>query len=163
MGNSAQRPGPRFCCGWGFYFSINPKAAGVDGDPRSVAELRAKGYNVRQANVLEPLPFPDGAFDWVLAHDVLEHFTFDELERVMTNVHRVLSPGGRFIVWVPNRKGYDYGIEIDVGHKLYVTEAEIRRLIPGRFALEKNYAEPLPRELGRAFTHNKEVFFLRRL
>ncbi len=151
------------CCGWGFYFNINPNAVGVDGDPHPVEQLRERGFNVHQANVLETLPFGPGSFQWVLAHDVLEHFTFDELQRLVANVHYVLAPGGRFVVWVPNRKGYDFGLDIGAGHKLYVTEDEIRRLTRDLFLLERNYAEPLPRAVGKSFTHNKEVFFLRKL
>src|SRR5262249_20818175 len=62
------------CCGYGFYFSINPRAVGVDGDAASVQFLRAKGYDVRQCNVLETLPFGPNEFEYVVAHDVLEHF-----------------------------------------------------------------------------------------
>src|ERR1043165_243668 len=59
------------CSGYGFYFKVNPKAKGVDGDRECVATLRRKGHDVRLANVLNGLPFPDGSFDYVLAHDVL--------------------------------------------------------------------------------------------
>jgi len=150
------------CCGYGFYFDINPAAAGFDGDPRCVEALRARGLAVTLGNVLERLPYDDGRFGWVLAHDVLEHFALDELRRVFAEVHRILRPGGRFLVIVPNRKGFDYGLEIGVGHRLFVTAAEIAALTRGRFEVEASYPEPLPRWLGRFFTHNKEVFRLRK-
>jgi len=123
------------CCGYGFYFDINPAAAGFDGDPRCVEALRARGLAVTLGNVLERLPYDDG---------------------------RILRPGGRFLVIVPNRKGFDYGLEIGVGHRLFVTAAEIAALTRGRFEVEASYPEPLPRWLGRFFTHNKEVFRLRK-
>ena len=83
------------CCGWGFYFNINPNAVGVDGDPHPVEQLRERGFNVHQANVLETLPFGPGSFQWVLlAHDVLEHFTFDELQRLVANVEYALGTRG---------------------------------------------------------------------
>ena len=149
-----------FCCGWGFYFTINPKAVGVDGDPDPIAYLRARGRDVRQVNVLEPLPFEDGRFSHVLAHDVLEHFEYHELERILDHIYRVLRPGGTFAVWVPNRKGFDFAI--DNGHKLFVTAETIAALIGDRFTVAKNYPEPFPRGLGSHFVHNKEVFILRR-
>jgi len=151
------------CCGYGFYFSINPHAAGIDNDPVSVGNLRAKGFDVQRGNVLAPLPYADGAFEHVIAHDVLEHFSFDDLNQLFDHVHRVLSSDGCFWVLVPNRRGYDYGVRIGVGHVLFVTAEEIQALIKGRFALEANYPEPLPRKLGRVFVHNKEVFKLRKL
>jgi SAM-dependent methyltransferase len=151
------------CCGHGFYFSINPRAAGIDADPRAIEQLSKRGHDVRLGNVLEGLPYPDAQFSWVVAHDVLEHFTIQELERLVPEVHRVLGPGGRFLVLVPNRKGFDYGVRMRVGHRLFVTEREVRQLARERFEVEASYTEPLPRWLGRFFTHNKEVFRLRKV
>jgi SAM-dependent methyltransferase len=151
------------CCGYGFYFVINPRAAGIDADPRAVEQLSRRGHDVRLGNVLDGLPYPDARFSWVVAHDVLEHFAFGELEKLVPEVHRVLEPGGRFLILVPNRKGFEYGVRMKAGHRLFVTEREVRELARGRFEVEASYPEPLPRWLGRHFTHNKEVFRLRRI
>jgi SAM-dependent methyltransferase len=149
-------------CGYGFYFGINPHARGVDGNPECVAQLRAAGYDVSYCDLTAPLPLGDGSFDWVVAHDVCEHFHYPQLERLFAEVRRILTPGGRFLVFVPNRKGYDYGLRSGAGHVLFVTEREVSRLSEGLFTTERHYPEPLPRWLGRFFTHNKEVFLLRR-
>jgi SAM-dependent methyltransferase len=151
------------CCGYGFYFTINPRAVGIDADPRAVEQLLKKGYDVRLGNVLEGLPYPDAGFSWVVAHDVLEHFSLSELGKLFPEVHRILGPGGRFLVLVPNRKGFEYGLRKNVGHRLFVTEREVRELARGCFEIESSYPEPLPRWLGRFFTHNKEVFQLRKI
>ena len=151
------------CCGYGFYFGINPDAQGIDGDPVSVNALQSEGRNVTLGNVLHPLPYADGAFDYVLAHDTLEHFVEDELGLLLPEVHRVLADAGLLLVWVPNRRGYDSGLTPEVGHRLFVTRAVIERLIGGSFAIEKHYSEPLPRKIGAAFVHNKEVFWLRKI
>lgn len=45
------------------------------------------------------LPFPDGAFDRVIAAEVLEHVPDDR--RAMAELARVLRPGGRVAVTVP--------------------------------------------------------------
>ncbi len=47
------------------------------------------------------IPFPDGEFDLVLCVHVLEHV--EEDRRVMSELHRVLKPGGVAIVSVPMR------------------------------------------------------------
>ena len=150
------------CCGYGFYFDINPRARGVDGDPVSVAHLQARGFDIVLSDVLLGLPYGDGTFEHVVAHDVMEHFTLEESSVIMREVHRILKPGGRFWVFVPNRKGFDYGVALDIGHKHYVTAADVETLRNGLFELERAYPEPLPRMLGDHFTHNKEVFVLQR-
>lgn len=49
----------------------------------------------------ERLPFPDGTFDLVLSHEVLEHVGNDRL--AAAEIVRVLCPGGRAVIFVPNR------------------------------------------------------------
>jgi SAM-dependent methyltransferase len=82
------------CCGYGFYLRMNPQASGIDGDPACVEALCTQGRDVKLANVLERFPYDDGAFDYVLAHDVLEHFVFEELETLVAEDHRELAPDG---------------------------------------------------------------------
>lgn len=47
------------------------------------------------------LPFRDGAFDAVYSMGTIEHF--DETEQAAAEIFRILRPGGRAIVGVPNR------------------------------------------------------------
>lgn len=54
---------------------------------------------MRRATV-PPLDLPSSGFDWVICFQVIEHVRRD-LELVR-EVHRVLRPGGRFIVSTPN-------------------------------------------------------------
>jgi len=49
----------------------------------------------------ERLPFSANAFDVVLSHEVLEHVVDDAA--AMAEIARVLKPGGRAIIFVPNR------------------------------------------------------------
>lgn len=53
----------------------------------------------------EHLPFPTDCFDLVLSHEVLEHVQDDSL--VITEIIRVLRPGGRLVLFCPNR-GYPF-------------------------------------------------------
>lgn len=149
-----------FCCGYGFYFGINPSARGVDGDPVCVAQLCAKGYDVSLCDVTKGLPFADGQFSHVLAHDVFEHFSKEQLLPVIAELQRVLRADGRLIVIVPNRKGYDFGLRVGAGHVLHVTRQVVEELAANYFSISRNFAFPLPRALGENFVHNKEYFEL---
>ena len=53
----------------------------------------------------EQLPFPSDCFDLVLSHEVLEHVADDR--RALEEIARVLVPGGRLVLFVPNR-GYPF-------------------------------------------------------
>ncbi len=50
---------------------------------------------------IRELPFPDASFDAIYSMGTIEHF--DETERAVEEMARVLKPGGRAIVGVPNR------------------------------------------------------------
>jgi SAM-dependent methyltransferase len=49
----------------------------------------------------ECLPFPDGSFDAVLLNEVIEHMADDR--QAIAEAVRVLRPGGRVVVFAPNR------------------------------------------------------------
>jgi len=70
---------------------------------------RAVGAGARSPNILnaagELLPLPSDGFDLVLSHEVLEHVQ-DDAQAVREMV-RVLRPGGRIMLFVPNR-GYPF-------------------------------------------------------
>ena len=59
----------------------------------------------------EALPFPDGAFDRVVADSVLEHVR--DQRRALAESHRVLRPAGYLCVATPNR--YSLGPDPQVG------------------------------------------------
>ena len=59
------------------------------------ASLRAPRADVRR------LPFRDASFDAVYSMGTVEHF--DETDEAVAEIARVLKPGGRAIVGVPNR------------------------------------------------------------
>jgi cyclopropane fatty-acyl-phospholipid synthase-like methyltransferase len=71
------------------------------------AEAGAAGdMGVYQADA-KRLPFPDGAFDRVLLFDVVEHLYPWELEQALSEVRRVLRPGGRIAIHTAPNRWYD--------------------------------------------------------
>lgn len=83
-----------------------------------LAALKDAGYSVKGTNythyadlregldvdvgvdVLEGLPYDDGAFDCVVLLDVIEHLR--DHERALAEIARVCSDGGHFLVMTPN-------------------------------------------------------------
>ena len=64
-------------------------------------EIDASVSNLAQEADALRLPFQDGAFDRVIASEVLEHITSDEI--ALAEIQRVLRPGGVAAVTIPRR------------------------------------------------------------
>jgi SAM-dependent methyltransferase len=60
---------------------------------------RFPGINFLQHDVAERFPFPDASFDVAWCSEVLEHLF--EPAFAMSEMHRILRPGGRLLVTVP--------------------------------------------------------------
>ncbi|HID86776.1 MAG TPA: methyltransferase domain-containing protein [Anaerolineae bacterium] len=91
-------------CGVGIYIralrALSDQVYGVELDLERAAEAAAIRPHVAVAPA-EALPFPADAFDAVLLHEVLEHVEDDR--QAMVEACRVARPGGRIVVFVPNR------------------------------------------------------------
>jgi SAM-dependent methyltransferase len=100
-------------CGVGMYVErLAPHAGRVTGleyDYPRAQEARRLAEQLANAQILnaagENLPFPTGYFDLILSHEVLEHVRNDRL--AAAEMARVLKPGGRLVLFVPNR-GYPF-------------------------------------------------------
>jgi SAM-dependent methyltransferase len=73
---------------------------GLDVDAAALEKAAALGIEPVQANVEEPLPFPDGSFDAVVAGELFEHLRFPDA--LVAEIRRVLRPGGVLVGSVPN-------------------------------------------------------------
>ena len=80
---------------------------GVDASPEQVAAAQALGISgVVQADIMQTLhDRSDASLDMVVAFDVIEHFSKEELLGFVDAVHRVLRPGGIWLLHVPNCEG----------------------------------------------------------
>jgi len=95
-------------CGVGSYLSRLAKdtslATGLEVEWERCREAQQLGGEVL-CGVGEFLPYPPNTFDLVLSHEVLEHVHDDR--QSTKEIVRVLRPGGRLVLFVPNR-GYPF-------------------------------------------------------
>ena len=92
-------------CGVGEYVrafqQVGAEALGCDVEQSRLAEGHARGARGLVAAAGETLPFADGSLDVVVLNEVIEHVA-DEVE-TLREVARVLAPGGRAVIFAPNR------------------------------------------------------------
>lgn len=109
----------------------------LTGIERLKNELGASNVRVKKEDVLG-LSFPDNQFDLVFSDAVIQHLNHDSQQKAVSEMARVLKPGGRLIIstvnfwnphtfskWLQNTfgRGYFYGYE-----KSYTAE-ELRKLL----------------------------------
>jgi SAM-dependent methyltransferase len=100
-------------CGVGMYVEhlapFSGKITGLEYDFPRAKEARQLTHPLVNANIVcaagEGLPFQSGSFDLILSHEVLEHVADDRM--AVQEMARLLRPGGRAVIFVPNR-GYPF-------------------------------------------------------
>ena len=124
-------------CGHGaFIYALQQagyhNAKGVDVSPEQVAASRHFGIEgVSEGDVMSTLrKMPGDSQNVIIAFDLIEHFTKSELIELIDEVHRVLKPGGRWIIHVPNGESpfvgrMRYG---DFTHELAFTRFSLAQL-----------------------------------
>ena len=95
-------------CGVGMYVQrlegLGAHVTGLEYDFERAVEARRKSACIINA-AGEHLPFPPESFDLILSHEVLEHVADDR--QAVAEMARALRPGGRMVIFCPNR-GYPF-------------------------------------------------------
>lgn len=88
----------------------------------AVERARQKGIDAQQV-VLddEPLPFPDDAFDCVVSDSAIEHLFF--YRNALAECVRVLRPGGRFVLLLPNIGHWRFRLWLLAGRFPYIKDS----------------------------------------
>jgi len=106
---------------------------GIDVSPQQVAVAHRLGIDaVEEGDLLATLAsLPEASQDVVIAFDVIEHFTKEELVDFVDAVHRVLKSDGRWIIHVPNAES-PFGASVrysDMTHELAFTRSSLEQLL----------------------------------
>lgn len=91
-------------CGVGMFMhqfkKLGAEVYGIDVDKDKVKIAKKRFNNVYEAPA-EKLPFRKDSFDIVWLHEVIEHVEDDE--KTISEAFRVLKPGGKLVIFAPNR------------------------------------------------------------
>lgn len=86
---------------------------GLDPSDEAIRWCAEKGLGHVERGDVCHLPFDDGAFQLVLATDIIEHV--DDDMRAISEIRRVLAPGGTAIISVPAFQSL-WGLQDEVAH-----------------------------------------------
>ena len=103
-------------CGTGANLQMLAKygaAEGVDVSSEALDFCRARGLSKVKQGAAESLPYEDASFDLVTGLDVIEHL--DDDAAGLKEMHRVLRPRGRALLFVPAFM-FLWGVQDDVSH-----------------------------------------------
>jgi 2-polyprenyl-3-methyl-5-hydroxy-6-metoxy-1,4-benzoquinol methylase len=106
-------------------------ARGIDISAEQVAVARARGVGVDQADAFEFLACRGDEFEALIAVDVLEHFSREELLRLSQLLYSALRPGGRLLVQTANGAGLFPGQVVygDLTHLTILTPESLAQLL----------------------------------
>lgn len=135
---------------WG----VEPEKTGVDLANSLSKELTLERQVTFQVGQGEALPFEDNTFDLVICHTVIEHV--GDVEKVISEISRVLSPNGRLHLEAPNYVfPYEPHLRIFTIPKFGKKFVAFTSFLQGRWKL-RGYLEHLqfvtPFSLERLFT-----------
>ena len=116
------------------------RVQGAEAEPALVEAARARGVDTRAVDLdRAPLPWSDGAFDAVVAAEVIEHVI--DTDHLLAEIARVLRTRGVLVITTPNLASLEnrlrlllgrYPMWMDVGvegtgHLRYYTPGVLRR------------------------------------
>lgn len=109
---------------------LAPKCSRFVTVDKFVADIQNLPANVeRQTMTVPPIAFADNSFDYVVSFQVIEHIKDDA--QFVSEVARVLRPGGKFIVSTPNAP---MSLTRNPWHIREYKAAELDALLRGSFA-----------------------------
>jgi len=87
---------------------------GVEAEHALVQAASARGVDTRAVDLdRAPLPWSDGAFDAVVAAEVIEHVI--DTDHLLAEIARVLRPGGALVVTTPNLASLENRLRLLLG------------------------------------------------
>ncbi|MFH0754189.1 MAG: class I SAM-dependent methyltransferase [Candidatus Omnitrophota bacterium] len=124
-------------CGAGHFLYFLEKCGyvnfqGIDISPQQIEHCRAHVTSrVASADIYDYLDGKICAYDFIVAHDILEHVPKDRVVVLTGKFFAALKPGGVLVVRVPNMSNplSVHARYVDLTHELGFTERSLRQLL----------------------------------
>jgi SAM-dependent methyltransferase len=107
-------------CGEGVFVEEYASTLAIEGLDENYSSARVR------AGSLLALPYADESFDRAMCLDVLEHLTFADQPRALTELHRILKPRGELLVSVPNLAHLQSRVHFLLTGRLIRTASELK-------------------------------------
>jgi SAM-dependent methyltransferase len=107
-------------CGEGVLVSEYANRLAIEG-----VDANYTSAHVRPGSVTA-LPYDDNSFDRALCLDVLEHLAYEDQQRALSELRRVLRPGGEVLISVPNLAHLQSRVHFLLTGRLIRTAAEAK-------------------------------------
>lgn len=143
-------------CGFGRNLAhLDGRGVGVDANPGCVALARAAGLVAYDVDAFASSPeAKTGTFDTLLVSHVIEHVGLEAGAALVGDYLRYLKPGGRVVLITPQEAGY----AADHTHVEFINDGKLHALAARLgLAVDRSYAFPFPRFVGRLFRYNEFV------
>jgi SAM-dependent methyltransferase len=115
----------------------------LDPDAEALARLSSSGIRAA-VGVLEMTPFAFSQFDFVVTSEVLEHLSDQQRPRGLSEIARILKPGGYLIGSVPYRENLQMNVDVCPkcrhvfhrwGHTTSFDLPDVRRMLAAHLAV----------------------------
>lgn len=125
------------------------EVCGIDISPRGLeltqAWLQREGLHADlRLSDMTVIPYPDQHFDAVISTYVIHHNTLDNIRRCMTEIQRVLVPGGKVLLIVQSKRGHRYGQGQQLEPDTFITISGADAGIPHHFFDEAGLRDLMP-------------------
>jgi SAM-dependent methyltransferase len=129
-------------------FALDVSSAGVD-FARSLGQQQTRPIHF-VTGLMADLPCADASFDYLLAWNVIYHGNRDAVQKSLSEIHRVLRPGGIFQGTMLSKNNRLFGQGREVAADTFVFEAEPGKSHPHFYCNQQELAALLdPMELLR--------------
>ena len=131
--------------GWLERYSKGRTVYGIDFSREALGFSRLRGHKKLVQGDISNLPFPSDSFHLITCFDVLPHIPFDNALTALSELHRVLVPGGLLYIRVPANQwlwsGHDRAL--DIYHRYSIQELKNKLLETGFIVSRSTYVNTI--------------------